>query len=181
MMLHVISTFVLLLIAAGVRFRKNTRLHLGLMMAAFVVDISLVAYIEYKRHAIHQATHSPGPLLAFHIVVSLAVVVMYLVQMQLGRRVLAGIHASKGLHIRLGITFCALRLINYGTSFMVGGTSQHEVAHLATVPVTVACNEIYFPADSIEGVLKPVFIAAGTAKPVQHNLGIIIANNNQGK
>ncbi|HXG48335.1 MAG TPA: hypothetical protein VNO52_11975 [Methylomirabilota bacterium] len=120
--LHLVSTLVLLLIAAGVYHRKRTRLHLMLMSAAFTLDVALVLYIELTRHAVEKTVnpaHHTGPLLWFHIIVSVGVLIAYVWQIQLGRRLLAGLVASRGLHLRLGVTFCALRLINYVTSFMI--------------------------------------------------------------
>jgi len=121
-MLHLLSTFVLLLIAAGVYYRKQPRIHLNLMGAAFIIDMLLVLYIEIARHAIEKTVdpaHHTGPLLWFHIFVSVAVLVAYVGQIQLGRKILAGFIASRNLHIKLGLTFCTLRLLNYITSFMI--------------------------------------------------------------
>jgi hypothetical protein len=118
-MLHAISTIVLLLIAAGVYYRKESRLHLRLMLAAFIVDVSLVIWIEATRHAVEKVAHHTGLLLWFHVAVSVAVLVAYIAQIQLGRKILHGFVASRSLHIRLGLTFCTLRLLNYITSFMI--------------------------------------------------------------
>lgn len=118
-MLHIISTLVLLLIAAGVYHRKRTRTHLRLMLAAFLLDVSMVIYIETTRHAVEKVAHHTGFLLWFHVAVSVAVLVAYVAQIQLGRKILNGFVASRNLHIKLGLTFCTLRLLNYVTSFMI--------------------------------------------------------------
>lgn len=118
-MLHVASTLVLFLITAGVYFRKRTRLHLVFMSVAFVTDVALVLYIEATRHAVENVGRQTGALLWFHIAVSLGVLIAYIVQIQLGRRILAGFVASRQLHLKLGVTFCTLRLLNYVTSFMI--------------------------------------------------------------
>lgn len=118
-MLHLLSSLVLLLILAGVRYRRQMRVHLRLMLAAFIIDLSLVLYIELTRHAVNKVTHQTGALLWFHVIVSVAVLIAYLAQIQLGRKIMTGFIASRDLHIRLGCTFCALRLINYVTSFMI--------------------------------------------------------------
>ena len=121
-MLHILSTVVLLLIAAGVYYRKRTRLHLGLMTSAFVLDVALVLWIEITRHAIEKTvspSHHIGALLWFHIAVSVGVLVAYVWQIQLGRRLLRGLAAARGLHLKLGATFCTLRLLNYVTSFLI--------------------------------------------------------------
>ncbi|MEM9445136.1 MAG: hypothetical protein AAGA18_07260 [Verrucomicrobiota bacterium] len=118
-MLHIISTVVILLIAAGIYYRKNLKLHYKIMGAAFVLDVALVLYIEFTRHAVEQAINPVGALLMFHIIVSVLVLVAYLVQFELGRRILKGMVATKSLHIQIGITFVSLRLANYITSFMI--------------------------------------------------------------
>ncbi len=118
-MLHAISTLVLLLITAGVYFRRDTRTHLRLMLAAFLIDLSLVIYIEATRHAVEKVAHHTGLLLWIHVGISVAVLIAYVAQIQLGRRILNGFVASRGLHIRLGLTFCTLRLLNYITSFII--------------------------------------------------------------
>ncbi len=118
-MLHLLSTLVLLLIVVGVWYRKRTRVHLRFMLAAFIIDLSLVIYIEATRHAVNKVVNHTGALLWFHVLVSVAVLVAYVAQIQLGRLILNGFVASRDLHIRMGLTFCALRLINYVTSFMI--------------------------------------------------------------
>ena len=118
-MLHALSTLVLLFIAAGVYHRKHPRTHLRYMLAAFILDVSLVLYIEIARHAVEKMVNHSGFLLWFHVGVSVAVLTAYVAQIQLGRRILRGFVASRQIHIRLGLTFCTLRLLNYITSFMI--------------------------------------------------------------
>jgi hypothetical protein len=121
-MLHLFSTIVLLLIAAGVYYRRQPRLHLSLMGCAFILDVALVLWIELTRHAVENTVnpaHHTGALLWFHIAVSVGVLVAYVWQIQLGRRLLRGLAATRGLHLKLGVTFCTLRLLNYVTSFMI--------------------------------------------------------------
>lgn len=118
-MLHIASTLVLVLVVAGVLTRKTPRIHLRFMTFAFVVDVALVLYIEATRHAVEQVVAGPGPLLWFHASVSLMVLMAYIGQIMLGRRMLAGVLASRRTHIAMGIAFCSLRSINYITSFML--------------------------------------------------------------
>lgn len=118
-MLHALSTLVLLLILGGVYYRKRPKLHLRFMLAAFIIDVSLVLYIEATRHAVEKVAHHTGLLLWFHVVVSVAVLTAYVAQIQLGRKIMNGFIASRQTHIRLGLTFCTLRLVNYITSFMI--------------------------------------------------------------
>lgn len=118
-MLHLLSTLVLILIAAGVYYRKNTKIHLRYMLGAFILDVALVLYIEITRHAVEKVAHHTGLLLWFHVAVSVAVLTAYIAQIQLGRKIMRGFIASRETHIRLGLTFCTLRLLNYITSFMI--------------------------------------------------------------
>ena len=96
-MLHLISTLVLLLIIGGVYYRRRPHIHLRFMLAAFAIDFSLVLYIEATRHAVEKVVVHAGLLLWFHVVVSVAVLVAYLAQIQLGRRILGGFVASRSL------------------------------------------------------------------------------------
>lgn len=68
-MLHITSTLVLLLIVGGVYFRRQIRTHLRFMLAAFIIDLSLVVYIEATRHAVDKVVHHTGWLLWFHVLV----------------------------------------------------------------------------------------------------------------
>jgi hypothetical protein len=47
------------------------------------------------------------------------VIVAYVAQIALGRRMLAGVRAPRRVHMMLGIAFVTLRSLNYITSYMV--------------------------------------------------------------
>jgi len=74
------------------------------------------------RHAIEQASHTPGGLLIFHITISVGVVVLYIGQVVSGIR-----KKRKGLpstwHAKAGLPLVILRVGNLITSFMV--TAHH--------------------------------------------------------
>lgn len=116
---HMVSTLVLLLLAAGVYFRRRPKVHMKLMCSVFVCDLLVVLYIEITRHAVEKMVTATGALLWFHVTVSVLVLVGYVVQIVLGRRLLKGEKASKSTHMKVGITFCSLRILNYVTSFMI--------------------------------------------------------------
>lgn len=118
-MLHLISALVLGLIAAGLWFRRTPRLHLRFMTAAFIVDVGLLLYIEGTRAAVAQVAASTAPIVWVHAAISTLVLVAYVMQIVLGRRTLAGMATSRQAHIVLGLTFVALRSLNYVTSFFV--------------------------------------------------------------
>jgi hypothetical protein len=118
-MLHLASSLVLCLIVAGVLTRRAPRLHLRFMTVAFLTDLALVIYIEATRHAVEKVATQTGALLWFHALVSLCVLAAYIVQIALGRRLLAGILTQRRTHIIVGVAFCSLRALNYVTSFML--------------------------------------------------------------
>jgi len=119
-MLHGISTLVLVLIAAGLWFRSRRRaVHLGFMISAFVVDLSLVLYIELTRHAVEKVAAHVHLLLWFHAGVSLVVLLCYAAMVTLGWRMVNGRTELRHLHRTLGITFVVFRSLNYITSFLV--------------------------------------------------------------
>jgi hypothetical protein len=134
-MLHVISTLVLFILAAGIYFRRRPEIHLKVMTSAFLIDLGLVLYIELTRQAVESVVTQVKPLTWFHAAISLSVLVLYVVQIVLGRRLLAARSASlatsagpistgdpahtRNLHRNLGITFCVFRILNYVTAFMI--------------------------------------------------------------
>src|SRR5271156_699953 len=119
-MLHLASTGVLLLIAAGLWFRKrNPRIHLRLMSTAFAADVLLVLYIEVTRHAVEKVASHARPLLWFHAGVSVAVLLCYVLMILLGRPMLSGRYETRALHRTVGMALVTLRGLNYVTSFMV--------------------------------------------------------------
>jgi len=119
-MLHLASTLVLFLVAAGLWIRKkNPQWHQRLMVAAFSSDLLLVLYIEFTRHAVEKVVSRVRPLIWFHAAVSLAVLGCYVTMIVLGRPMLAGRYETRALHRAVGITFVVLRSLNYVTSYMV--------------------------------------------------------------
>ncbi len=134
-MLHAISTLVLLMLAVGIYFRRRREIHMKLMTSAFAIDLALVLYIELTRHAVETVATQTKPLLWFHATVSTSVLVLYVVMFALGRRLAAApaanavtsagpiatghLSQTRNLHRNLGMAFCALRVLNYVTAFMV--------------------------------------------------------------
>ena len=119
-MLHVISTLVLVVVAVGLWLRRRRNaIHIRLMISAFLIDLSLLLYIEYSRHAVQKVVASTRPLVWFHATVSVVVLLCYVVMIQLGRGVLAGNPRARKRHHMLGIVFVVLRGLNYITSYLV--------------------------------------------------------------
>jgi hypothetical protein len=119
-MLHIESTFIVLLLLLGVYFRKrNSRVHFGLMITAFSADVLLVLYIEIMRHAVEKVVTRGRPIIWFHAAISLAVLACYVSMIYLGRPMLDGDNRTRGFHRRVGMAFLVLRGLNYVTSYMV--------------------------------------------------------------
>jgi hypothetical protein len=125
-MLIAISTLVIFIISVGLLFRHRPKVHIPCMLTAFLIDISLVLYIELTRHAIEtvgKVVQRPLPhgLLLFHVTMSVLVLVLYVVMFRLGFGLFKGKEANRGIHRKLGYTFAVCRLANYITSFFVAG------------------------------------------------------------
>jgi uncharacterized membrane protein YozB (DUF420 family) len=119
-MLHILSTLVLVIVAAGFWLRKRRNaVHIRLMICAFLIDLGLVLYIEFSRNAVQKVAGSTSLLLWFHAAVSVMVLVCYVAMIQLGRGILAGHPKARRWHRMLGITFLFLRGLNYVTSYLV--------------------------------------------------------------
>ena len=119
MILKIISIGIFALLVYGIFQRKNTRIHIPVMLTAFVLDVSLVLYIELTRDATGQAL-AWGDLpriMHIHIFLSVMTVVLYLVQIVSG-----WIRFKKGgmpYHLYTGILFMMFRLGNLITSFLI--------------------------------------------------------------
>lgn len=140
-MLHLLSTLVVLIVAAGVMMRRRPEIHVRLMATAFAIDLGLVLYIEITRHAVERVVGPAGPLIWFHATVSTLVLVAYAGQIAIGRRLLVGRPTSRRVHIAIGIAFCLLRGTNYFTAFMVSNQSaaaSQQAAQHATAPLAAS-------------------------------------------
>ncbi len=118
-MLHIASTFVLLLVLLGVSQRHRPVRHISIMSLAFAIDLSLVLYLEITRKAVEQVATHVRPMVYLHAAISLGVLISYVVMIFLGRRVLKGRRASRGTHRNMGITFVVLRSLNYVTALVM--------------------------------------------------------------
>jgi uncharacterized membrane protein YozB (DUF420 family) len=138
MALHLVSSLVVLLIVVGLMNRRHTARHMRIMTAAFVLDLGLVLYIEGTRQAVETVVGHTSPLVWFHAVVSTLVLLLYIAQIALGRRMLAGRPSPYRLHMVLGLTFCLCRGLNYATAFVVSAQAQPpamQAAASSAVPV----------------------------------------------
>jgi uncharacterized membrane protein YozB (DUF420 family) len=125
---------VLVLIGLGLYYRRQPQRHLRFMTAAFVTDLGLVVWIEATRGAVETVVSGPKTMVWAHAGISLAVLILYVSQIVLGRQLLARQEMVLGeavtvpvhngdrrrtLHLVLGLTFCVLRALNYVTALML--------------------------------------------------------------
>lgn len=115
--LRLISIFVCALILVGVMVRKKKKIHIPIMITAFLIDLSLVLYIEITRDAIASAQAKMGPLMIVHICLSVLALSLYIVQF------ITGIQNARGKysawHRKIPMVFVGSRLGNLVTSFMI--------------------------------------------------------------
>ncbi len=121
-MLVAISTIVLLLIGLGLAQRHQPRVHMPLMILAFVMDLGLVLYIEWSRHAVETLaeglkTPFSHQFLLFHVSVSALTLLLYVALIASGASLFRGRALSRPVHRGLAFAFIACRLTNYVTSF----------------------------------------------------------------
>lgn len=116
----ILSTLVLVLLTVGIVYRKVNRIHISAMMLAFLIDIGMVLYLELNRAAVEQVVEGVHGLLAFHVAVSVLVVLLYIALIVTGMRLFKRITISTKLHRLLASVFVIGRLINYVTAFYVG-------------------------------------------------------------
>lgn len=117
-MVKLLSFFVCILIFTGIYFRKNKKLHVPIMLTALGLDVAMVLYIELTRHAIKTSLHPPHPFVTFHVIISVIVMILYLVQVWSGIKLYRG-DATRPLHRKIAALFIIFRLGNLLTSFYV--------------------------------------------------------------
>ncbi len=117
--LKAFSIFVCVLLIIGYFKRRQKKIHIPVMISAFVIDMIIVLIIEFSRGAIKTAQAKMGPLMIVHITISVIVVLLYFGQ------IVSGIKKAKGKtcnwHGRMGLTLLIFRLGNLVTSFMITG------------------------------------------------------------
>jgi hypothetical protein len=116
---NVANVVIVAAILWGVAVRARRVLHARIMGTCFAADVLLVLLIELERHAIEQAVRTTSGLLRFHIAVSVAVLVLWVLQIQTGRRMLKGAPRLPRHGIQAAL-FLLCRLTNVVTAFMVG-------------------------------------------------------------
>ncbi len=112
----------LVLIIVGVAYRRVTRVHVPIMLAAFVIDMLNVLLIELNRDAVKRTMETAGVagewILKFHILVSVISVVCYVIALITGPLLLLR-RRCRTAHRWNAIVFLVCRSINFVTSFWV--------------------------------------------------------------
>lgn len=123
-MVKVISVVVCLIVLAGYSVRRTRSWHARFMTAAFLLDMTLLLYVELTRKAIKTSVSLPHPFVTFHVLISVATIGLYLGQLYTGVRAYRG-RARTVKHGSRGRWFLGLRAANLITSFFVGFFVPH--------------------------------------------------------
>lgn len=115
--LKALSVGVVLLILYGYARRREPRVHIPVMLSAFVIDMSIVAYIEGSREAVRQAMGPTSPLMKLHLACSILTLALYLVQ--IGSGILKARGVAVPFHRQTGLAFLLFRVGNLVTSFLI--------------------------------------------------------------
>lgn len=115
--LELLSIFVCGLLVFGYLNRRTPRIHIPSMAIAFLIDMTIVVYIEVTRDAVASAKKRMGALMIVHILLSLTVLVLYFGQIITGLRKVKG--RPSRWHGQAALWFLAARFGNLITSFMV--------------------------------------------------------------
>ena len=118
----IISTFVVALLCIGLWKRRTPKIHIPVMITAFVMDLLSVLYIEYSRSVIEMVVHEAATmplLLQIHVPISIIAFLLYFPQIILGIMVRRGNKKVQHWHKKVGYTFVLFRGCNYITSLMI--------------------------------------------------------------
>lgn len=116
MILKVISIFICGLIIVAVWQHKRRRLHIAMLLSAFLLDLGLVLYIELTREAVQTAVSKPHPFVMFHILISVGCILANAVQISSGVNYIRSGN-GRAFHRLMAKTFLILRVSNLVTSF----------------------------------------------------------------
>jgi len=119
MILKAFSIGIVCLLVYGLTQRFKPRIHIPVMLTAFVLDLALVLYIELNRDATGQALgwNDLPVIMRIHILLSTLTVVFYVIQIVSG--FIRWRRGGMKYHLYTGIAFMAFRLGNLITSFMI--------------------------------------------------------------
>lgn len=126
MVYDLLNAAILVLIFIGVALHHRRLLHAQLMKLCFALDLLLLFAVEFLRDkpsavgkAVHTMSSADNTVLFIHILLSVAVLVLWVVQLILGTKVLRGDAARLPLHATMAKLFLLVRVGNVVTAFMV--------------------------------------------------------------
>jgi hypothetical protein len=113
------SLCIVLLMTAGIWFRRNRQLHVKIMAVTIFWDILLILQIELSRSAILKASKAVNNelMLNIHVLIAVLTVVLYGFMIYSGRAMLSGRSQFREKHRRLGYTTYLMRILTFVTSF----------------------------------------------------------------
>ena len=118
-LMQIQSFCILMIMIAGIYWRRNRTRHIRIMATAMIWDVILILQIELSRSAILKASKALTNAMALNIHVSIAVttVVLYGIMIYTGRKLLRGEPVRKQ-HRILGYTTFFMRIMTFATSFL---------------------------------------------------------------
>lgn len=117
-MIKAISGFVCILLAVGIYYRHKKNVHLPIMITAFLIDLSLVLYLELARHVVETLPDRPmNTMLTVHIMLSTAALALYLVQFYTGIQNARGNKSE--WHRKVPFAFITARFGGFVTSLLM--------------------------------------------------------------
>jgi len=120
MELKIASVIIVLILFYGFSQRKRPSVHIPVMVGAFILDMSLLLYIELNRGAVAQAIGPTPPIMKVHLFFAFGVVILYVVQIVGG--ILRKKRGGAPWHKQAGYAFLLFRVGNLITSFMIPTT-----------------------------------------------------------
>ena len=83
--IRLLSVLVFILLVCGVVARHRKRAHIPLMITAMAIDLGMVVYLEVTRAVVESVAREPMTALKLvHILLSVVVLVLYVVQIRTG-------------------------------------------------------------------------------------------------
>lgn len=114
-----VSFVVLILLMIGLALRRDRGKHPKIMATAFVLDVSLVLYLELTRGAIDRASQLASQLLTVHVAFAVSALVLNIALVVSGYRLYSGRPASRTMHRRLAGLFMLCRVATLLTAFLI--------------------------------------------------------------
>jgi hypothetical protein len=113
------SVCIVVLMTAGIAYRRNRAKHVRIMSIAMIWDVLLILQIELSRSAILKASKAIENAMALNIHVSIAVstVILYAFMVYTGRALLSGNKQMRKKHKLLGWVTFTMRILTLITSY----------------------------------------------------------------